>query len=172
MDKDDELGRMRLARIPRVKPEKKPMRRISLKKLAQQATERKLVSSDGDTLKEQWFKARRKEMVGVCQCGCGEPSQKYNDIYFRCSAAHIFPKHLFKSIEYHPLNFVERRFWAGYNGTSACHGIMDDTSIERWPGMADWEDIKEKFYILAPLLTEEERATTFYKLLEKLVYAN
>lgn len=172
MDKDDLLDRMRLARIPKPKPEKKPMRSKSEKKLTEEAAERKLVSSDGDTFKEQWFKARRREMVGVCQCGCGEASQKKDDIYFRHSAAHIFPKHLFESVKYHPLNWVERRFWAGYTGTSACHSLMDDTSMERWPGMADWEDIKEKFFVLAALLTDEERATNFYTRLEKLVYAN
>lgn len=175
MDKDDQLGRMKLARIPKPKPEKKPMRKRSLKKLAQDADEKKLLSSGGDTLKEQWFKARRREMTGTCQCGCGEPSQKKDDLYFRHSAAHIFPKrdNLFPSVEYHPLNWVERRFWAKTSGDfNACHSIMDDTSMERWPGMADWEDIREKFFILAPLLTDEERRTNFYKLLEKLVYAN
>lgn len=167
---DDQLERMRAARIPRPKPEKKPMRRKSLKKQAQEAAEKKLVSSDGDTLMEQWHKARRKEATGVCQCGCGEPSQKKDDIHFRSSNAHIFPKHLFPSVMYHPLNCVERRVWAGINGTSACHSIMDDTSMDRWPNMADWDSIKEKFFILAPLLTDEERAHKFYKHLEKLVY--
>jgi CHASE3 domain sensor protein len=38
--------------------------------------------------------------------------------------------------------------------------------------MADWDDIKEKFHQLAPLLTDEERATKFYSTLEKMVYAN
>lgn len=169
---DDELERMRAARIPRPKPEKKPMRKKSPKKLAQEAEERKLVSSDGDTFKEQWFKARRREMVGVCQCGCAEASQKSDNINFRSSAAHIFPKRLFESVMYHPLNWVERRCWAGVNGTSACHSIMDDTSMDRWPGMADWSDIREKFFILAELLTEEERGKKFYTTLEKLVYEN
>lgn len=171
MDKDDALDRMRLARMEKPKPEKRPMRQMSEKTKAKKAEERKLVSSNGDTFKEQWFKARRIEMTGTCQCGCGEPSQKKDNMYFRYSAAHIFPKRLFPSVEYHPLNWVERRFWAGVMGTSACHSIMDDTSIQRWPGMADWEDIRMKFMFLAPLLTDEERATNFYIGLEKLVYA-
>lgn len=148
------------------------MRRMSLKRQTLEAAEKKLLFSDGDTLKEQWFKARRREMVGICQCGCAEKSQKKDDVYFRCSIAHIFPKHLFPSIEYHPLNWVERRFWAGPTGGSACHSIMDDTSMDRWPNMADWENIKAKFFILAPLLTPEEKATNFYTRLEKLVYDN
>lgn len=171
MDKDDELDRLRMARIPK---EKKIYRmpRISKKKLEQMAQEKKLLNSDGDTLKEQWFKARRVEMVGVCQCGCGEKSQKDDNKYFRHSAAHIFPKHLFPSIMYHPLNWVERRFWAGNSGTSACHAIMDETSMDRWPSMADWDDIKAKFHVLAPLLTPEEKATNFFTRLEKLVHEN
>lgn len=169
---DDELARNQAARIPRPKKIKQPMRRKSVKKLAQEEEQKKLLSSDGDTIKEQWFKARRKEMTGTCQCGCGEPSQKKDDLYFRCSAAHIFPKHLFPSIEYHPLNWVERRFWAKSSGDfNACHSIMDDTSMDRWPGMADWADIRERFFILAPLLTAEEITTNFYIRLEKLVYA-
>jgi hypothetical protein len=166
MNLDDERSRMLAARIPKRKPEKKPMRRMSLKRQAKETAEKKLLSSDGDTLMERFYKAARKLMVGVCQCGCCEPSQKKDDIYFRHSVAHIFPKRLFPSIMYHPLNWVERRFWGG------CHSIMDDTSMDRWPNMADWESIKEKFYILAPLLTDEERATNFYTRLEKLVYGN
>lgn len=44
--------------------------------------------------------------------------------------------------------------------------------MDRWPGMADWDDIKTKFHELAPLLTDAERATKFYSTLEKLIYAN
>jgi len=112
-------------------------------------------------------------MTGFCQCGCGEKSQKHDDLWFRSSAAHIFPKSIFKSIEYHPLNWVERRMWAKTNGDfNACHSIMDETGLDRWPNMEDWPIIKERFFILAPLLTEEEKGTNFYTHLEKLVYAN
>lgn len=176
IDSEEQLRLLRQARTPKLKPGKKPIRKKSEKKLAQEAEERKLVSSDGDTLKEQWFKARRKEMTGVCQCGCAETSSKKDDVNFRSSIAHIFPKNKewgFESIMYHPLNWVERRFWAKTSGDfNACHIIMDDTSMDRWVNMADWWDIKEKFYILAPLLTDEERGTNFYTRLEKLVYAN
>jgi hypothetical protein len=163
---DDQLDRMRAARIKPPPKVKKPMRKKSLKKQAEEAEQKKLLSSDGDTLMEQFFKTQRKRMVGICQCGCGEESQKKDDLYFRHSIAHIFPKHLFPSVMYHPANWVERRFWGG------CHSVMDDTSMDRWPNMADFEDIQEKFFILAPLLTPEEKATNFYTRLEKLVYGN
>lgn len=169
---DDELDRMRAARIPREKKKRKPIAKKSKKKLAQEAEEKKVLSSDGDTFKEKWFKARRREMTGTCQCGCAEASSKNDDVNFRSSAAHIIPKSLAPSVMYHPLNFVERRFWAGKTGASACHTMMDEAGLDRWANFADWDDIKEKFYILAPLLTDEERATNFYTRLEKLVYGN
>lgn len=170
---DDELARNQAARIPRPPKVKQPMRRVSLKRQAKEEEEKKLVSADGDTLKEQWFKARRKEMTGTCQCGCGEASQKKDDLFFRCSAAHIFPKRDFPSVMYHPLNWVERRYWAKTSGDfNACHSIMDDTSMGRWPGMADWDDIKAKFFVLAQLLTEEERKNKFFTNLQKLIYEN
>jgi hypothetical protein len=49
---------------------------------------------------------------------------------------------------------------------------MDDTSVERWAGMADWDDIKSKFLVLEPMLTEEEKKTKFYSQLLKLVTEN
>ena len=141
----------------------KPLKKVSDKKAAEKALTKVELGED-ETLKEKWFKARRKEMIGTCQCGCAQPSQKKDDMYFRRSVAHIFPQRLFPSIQFHGLNWVERRFWGG------CHSVMDDTSMDKWKNMADWDDIKEKFHILSPLLSDEERATKFYKHLEKLVY--
>lgn len=139
------------------------LRKVSLKKQAKLDAEKELRGSD-DTLMENWHKARRKDQVGICQCGCGQPSQKKDDMYFRHSNAHIFPKGIFLSIMYHPLNFVERRFFGG------CHTNMDEGGMDKWPNFADWNDIQEKFHILAPLLTDEERATKFYHKLEELIY--
>lgn len=169
----EDLARMRAARIPRAPKVKKPLRQKSLKRQAKEAAERKLVSSDGDTLKEQWFKARRREMTGFCACGCGETSSKKDNVNFRSSIAHILPKELFKSVMYHPLNWVERRFWAKTKGDfNACHSIMDETGLDRWVNMEDWPVVKERFKILAPLLTVEEKKKKFYLRLEKLVYEN
>lgn len=100
---------------------------------------------------DAWFKLVRNKLTGMCQCGCGKPSSKYNDRYFKHSCAHVFPKSKFISIATHPRNFVERAFFGG------CHSVMDDTSMDRWTGFADWENIKEIFHELAPLLTDEEK---------------
>lgn len=137
----------------------------SKKRLEQESIEKELRNGE-DTVLEKWFKARRKELTGTCQCGCGNPSQKKDDTFFRGSCCHIFPKENFESIMYHHLNFVERAMFGG------CHTNMDNQGLDKWPAMADFDDIKEKFHVLAPLLTDKERSHKFYTQLEKLVYAN
>lgn len=113
-----------------------------------------------------WFANRRREMTGKCACGCNRASSKDDNRYYKHCIAHLFPKSKFASIALSPYNWVERAFWGG------CHSMMDDTSMERWVNYADWQDIREKFFILAPALTDEERTTKFYSQLEKLVYSN
>lgn len=146
--------------------QKEPYRipKKSKKALAREAQE-KVLRGGEDTLIEQWYQARRKELTGVCQCGCGQLSQKNDNTFFRCSCCHIFPKATFESVMYHPLNWVERAMFGG------CHHNMDNQGLDKWPGMADWDDIKERFHILAPLLTDAERGTKFYHQLESLIYS-
>lgn len=122
-------------------------------------------NKDGDAALDKFFEEARKTLTGTCQCGCGAKSQKNDDLYYRFSICHIFPKAIFKSIATHPLNRVERAFFGG------CHTNMDEGGLDRWPGMADWNDIKERFYILAEYLSDEERAHKFYHKLETLVYS-
>lgn len=163
MDRAESIRRIKeQAALPR---EKKMYRipKVSKKRQAKLDEEKKLRNGD-DTLMEQWFKARRKELTGTCQCGCAQISQKKDDTFFRGSCCHIFPKATFLSVMYHPLNFVERAMFMG------CHQNMDNQGLDKWPNMADWDDIKEKFHVLAPLLTDEERATKFYHKLEQLIY--
>lgn len=119
-----------------------------------------------DSDKQKWFKLIRTKLTGTCQCGCGQPSQKNDEMYYRSSCCHIFPQKTFKSVQFNPLNYVERAFWGG------CHTNMDDRSMDRWVNMADWQDIREKFFILAPELTEMERTTKFYNQLSNLVYTH
>ena len=147
-----------------VAKKKKPIPKQSVKKKIEIAEQK--AAGGEDTMLEKWFKNRRKELVGVCQCGCAKPSQKKDDTFFRGSCCHIFPKAQFESVMYHKLNFVERVMFGG------CHHNMDNGGLDKWPNMADWDDIKEKFHVLAPLLTDKERGTKFYRKLESLIYKN
>jgi len=140
---------------------RKPLNKISPKKAAADKAQKE--AGRGGEL-DKWFEERRKGLTGICQCGCGRKSSKHEDEHYRASCCHVFPKRIFKSIALHPLNCIERNFWDG------CHSVLDNTSMDRWVNMADWEDIKERFHILAPLLTDEERVTKFYQHFEKLVY--
>jgi hypothetical protein len=133
----------------------------SAKKIAQEKEQKQNNSDEG---MDKFFERMRKRMIGICQCGCAEKSQKDDDTFYRNCICHIFPKRIFKSIATHELNWVERSFWNGH------HTNMDNRSIELWKNFADFDDIKEKFYMLAPLLTEEERKTKFYHNLENIVY--
>lgn len=156
------LIKLGLAPKEAVAKERKPIAKKSAKRIEQDKLDK--VNSSNDEL-ELWFKNTRNKLCGFCKCGCNLTSSKNDDKYFKFSCCHIFPKSKFESIKTHPLNFVERAFWGG------CHSVMDDTSMDRWKGFADWNDIVEKFHLLAPLLTDEERATKFYSHLEKLIYS-
>lgn len=152
-------------------PEKKKyvLKKVSDKRAAKIAESKP--AEDEETEKQTWFNSRRREMTGTCQCGCGMPSSKYEDKFFRSSICHIFPQRAFKSIQFHPLNWVERKFWATET-VSACHTNMDNKSMDLWPNYADWDDIKEKFWVLSPLLTKNEKANKFYTHLYNLVTTN
>lgn len=163
LTREEQIKKNQMARMPKGKKAPVPLKPISDKKAAQ-LKEEKALRGEGDTQKEKWFKARRKEMTGTCQCGCAGKSSKHDEINFRSSIAHIFPKATFESVALHPMNWVERAFWGG------CHSNADEGGLDKWPNMADWEDIKEKFFILAPLLTDAERGTKFYQKMEQLVY--
>ena len=160
--------RLQMVKLGQLPPEsgpkpKKPIAKMSAKK-KKELEEKKENSGDGGL--DKFFERNRKKMVGVCQCGCARKSSKTEDDFYRSSIAHIFPKKTFKSIATNDFNWVERNFWDG------CHGNMDNRSMAKWVNYADWDDIKEKFFVLEPLLTDEERKTKFYTQLEKLVRKN
>lgn len=171
MVKKETLDRLNAARTPKLKKEYKGIAKKSAKTIAKEKEEMATRSSEDETMKQRWFRSRRREMVGTCQCGCGQKSSKQENDNFRSSICHIFPQRDFPSVQFHPLNWVERAFWATEKGSS-CHTNMDNQSISKWPLFADWEDIKARFHELSPLLTDEERATKFYSNLESLVYTN
>src|SRR4029077_8198387 len=87
--------------LPTRKP-KTQIKKTSDKRVAENKKQKELLEGE-DTMKEKWFQARRKEMVGICACGCGEKSQKTYDMYCCDTIAHIFPSKLFPSVQYHKL---------------------------------------------------------------------
>ena len=105
----------------------------------------------GETLKEVWFAARRKEMTGFCFC-CGKPSSKNDNKYFRFSIAHVLPKSLFESVMFHPENAIELSYWEG------CHSNMDNKGYE-WVKIWKpklWAEVVRKFHILYPFIDKSE----------------
>lgn len=160
-----EYLKKRMEHILAGRPLKQP-KKYTIPQMSEKRKEKLKEQKQPSDIMAEFFEAMRKKMVGVCQCGCGGKSQKHDDAFYRHCICHIFPKRLFPSIAIHPLNWVERSFWGG------CHGNMDDRSMELWPAMADWDDIKEKFHVLAPLLTDDERGRKFYTTLEALIYKN
>ena len=163
---DSYFERFRKIKLGQLPPEavakkKKPIAKIGKKKLAENAAAKE---NEGDNGLDKFFERNRKKMIGICQCGCARKSSKIEDEFYRCSICHIFPKRIFKSVATNDYNYVERNFWDG------CHGNMDNRSMDKWVNYADWDDIKEKYFMLAPLLTEDEKKTKFYKHITKLVY--
>jgi len=161
----EKLSKIKNGLLPKecVPKPKKYLNRVSPKTALKKKEEKE---QQGNSGLDNWFNARRKELTGTCQCGCARKSSKHEDDHFRSSCCHIFPQRLFPSVQLHPLNCVERNFWDG------CHTNMDNKSMDLWPKFADWDDIKERFFMLAPLLTDEERKKKFYTHFERLVYAN
>lgn len=160
---------MGLEQLQRIRAERdiiKPKKIYHIKKVSDKkaAKMKQHVENGTDEGMDKFFERMRKKMTGVCQCGGAEKTQKDDDTFYRNCICHIFPKRIFKSIATHELNWVERSFWSG------CHTNMDNRSIELWKNFADFDDIKEKFHILASLLTDEERKTKFYHNLERVIY--
>lgn len=144
----------------------KPKKAIAIKSAKKIQEEKEAKESGEDQVMNNFFEAMRKKLTGTCACGCGQNSQKQDDTFYRFCICHIFPKKDFESIKTNPLNWVERTFWQGH------HTNFDEQGVDKWPMYEDWPVIKEKFHELAPLLTDEERAKKFYRLLEELVYKN
>jgi hypothetical protein len=102
-------------------------------------------------------------MTGVC-ASCGEPTSKKEQQYFRHSIAHIFPKKLFKSIMYHPLNWIELCFW-----NNSCHSNFDNGGIDGWPHLKCWNEIRRRFFILEACMSPQEKSLKFFSSLKELI---
>lgn len=149
MDREEQLRLLRLARTPKPKKEKKPIAKKSAKKIKQEAEEQELRGGN-DTELEAWFKARRKDLTGICS-HCGGVSCKRSNIYFRHSIAHILPKNFFPSVATHEKNFIELCFWS-----PSCHTRYDNKVLDLMD-MNCFDEIIEKFKAIYPSIDKKER---------------
>jgi len=112
------------------------------------ADNRKKVEYSEETVKEAWFKARRREMTGFCQEeGCRNRTNRESDTYFRWSVCHIVPKSLVSSVAYHPLNWIEL-CWQ--------HHSEFDATFDKAAKMNCFAEAKRKFELFKHLIPPEE----------------
>ncbi len=100
-----------------------------------------------------WFYERRKDMKGICACGCGQKTTKDDDKLFKHSCAHVLKKSIFKSIATHPENCIELAFYGG------CHTTFDDMGYEHCKRTEPklWAIVVQKLKILYPCISENEK---------------
>lgn len=145
--------------------EKKPLKRISEKKLAENAAEK---AKGGDSEMDLFFFENRKFMTGRCLF-CNGDTMKRDDEKFHFSLAHLLPKAIFKSVATHPDILIELCFYG-----ESCHTNFDNGTIS-WEFIKDskeWEIIREKLLNVLPLVAMEERKNKLYSRLTELVYEN
>lgn len=95
---------------------------------------------------DNWFKERRKEMIGYC-VECGKTTSKHNDKYYKWSICHIVPKSLIPSVATNEYNWVEL--------CQQHHQEMDNT-FDKAAAMMCFGEVKMKFLIFKNLIPPEE----------------
>lgn len=163
----EDLHKIRLGLMPKTTgpKERKPLKKVSDKKKAEQAEE-KAKGTDGEM--DAFFKAMRRKMRGKCLF-CSGNTQKDHDENFFFSIAHLLPKAIFKSVATNESNWIELCFYS-----NSCHTNFDSGKIT-WEFIKDskeWDIIKEKLLNVLPMVAEEERKQKLYSKLTELVYGN
>lgn len=128
---------MKLGLLPKEsgpKP-KKPIAKKSIKKIAEEKEERASRGPDGDTELQKFMKNAIKRMRGVCaETGLRTETKIFK--YACMSIAHILPRQKVKSVQYHPLNWVELDV--------GMHVKFDKMSWEEREQMGCWPEIRNK----------------------------
>lgn len=140
------LEQLRKAREPKPKKEKKPLRRVGLKK---QAAE-KIFIGDEETQLQKWYQTIMDHEMPVCW-ETGDKIDIRDKKGWQGSIAHVLPKSLFDSVKTHPMNYMILKMWGGTHG-------QYDSSWENAAKMKVWPHAVKIFNILYPLLTREEKA--------------
>lgn len=160
------LRKLNLAAPLPTRKERKPLKRISKKKMAIDNAA-KDAGTDGQM--DRWFEERRKEMTGKC-CLCGGKTEKHNDQTYRRSIHHLLDKRkkMFPSVKTHPSNFLEVCYYE-----NSCHQNIHNGNItyELLKDSAEWTIIKEKLLLVLPMVAPEERKNKLYSKLNDLIYS-
>lgn len=104
-----------------------------------------------------FFEKMMRISVPVCE-NCGAyanwiTSPAYKTLW-KSSMAHILPKKIFRSIETNELNILV--MFPSYSGVCDCHTNYD-SSWHKASSMRVWPKVVERFKMLYPLISQEER---------------
>ena len=138
-----------LAGRPIKTKEKKPIAKKSQKRIEKEKKEAE-ERGDSDTLLQQWFRARMKQMGERCyECGNKVENKVYK--YAIHSICHILAKRdtMCPSVKYHPANWI-----------TLCpdhHAKFDNSNWEEIETWGCWETIKERLIHVYDALEPSER---------------
>lgn len=129
---------------------KKPMKRISDKKVAEMK-EAKVTGKPASKLElDVWFDNIRKKYWG--ESGgcypCMECGAAIGVSYSRHATAHLLPKKLFKSVATHELNYLILGAGCG------CHALTD--RVDKFSKMKVWPEAARRIKEMIPLLPWDE----------------
>ncbi len=131
-------------------PKEKKVYRIpkkSAKKIKQEAAAKEEQKGESDLIK--WYKARMKQMKGVC-AETGEKTETKNYEYAIRSVCHILDKSKCPSVATHILNWIELH--------PDIHYKFDNFwNWEEKRKLKCWPEIEEKLYHLYEHLTDSEK---------------
>lgn len=126
---------------------KKPIRKVSEKKAAEQKAEKE-ARGDNDTELQRFFKSAMKRMTGRCaETGLRTETRIYK--YAIMSICHILPRSKCPSVATHPCIWME--FDVGF------HVKFDAMSWEEREQLGCWSIIRDKLVMVYPSLAPDER---------------
>ena len=146
MSREQDLERLRQARIPK---EKKPYKGIP-KKSAKKIKEEKEVGGKPPSklALDKWFFDIEAKHWDSGWCACQECGELIPRTYARPAIAHLLPKKLFKSVATHPLNYLI--LGAG------CGDHYKTDRIDKFTQMKVWPEAARRIKEIIPLLPFDE----------------
>lgn len=133
---------------------KKDLQKKSANARKYASTKLRVAEYKENTELDSWFKLIRDKLTGHCECGCGQPSSKRSDRYFKFSCCHLLAKSIFPSIATHPMNYLELAAFG-----NSCHTVFDSMGYDHCKRTKPilWAIVVERFNIIYPSIAESER---------------